>query len=101
MQAHVTAQHQKFAKTRMMIYSEGYLLRLMDILYLEFPMLAKYLGENKFEAIALKYIAEYPSAHFSVNLFSRYFSEFLANTSPYQRSSYISELAALEWELSR
>lgn len=82
---------------RIDIYRKGYVLRLLEILEKDFPLLREYIGENIFEKISVEYIKTYPSTHFNVCTFSRHFSQFLTDSNC---EAHWSEMAAFEWILS-
>ena len=70
------------AGTRLSIYTNGYVLRLLDCLSSDFPGLKAYLGEEMFDLFARGYILSLPPN--SPNLFqlSQRFADFLRKTQP-------------------
>jgi hypothetical protein len=84
---------------RLDVYRNGYRLRLLEILSVDFPVIKKLVGEGAFDKLGLEYIDAYPSNHFSVRLFGRHFNKFLAshpNSEP-----ILPEMATFEWRLSQ
>lgn len=88
------------ARACLNVYRSAYRSRLIECLQDDFPVLAKVLGKDRFDAIALRYIEEHPSASPNLNGFGRLVASFcregghdiLGN-----QSAFASELAALEW----
>ena len=83
------------AHDRLAVYSDGYYLRLVDILAKNFPMLKLFCGEDKFDDAAFAYLSEHPSRDYSLYQLGKYFSIFLG--SYFSSEPVISELAAFEW----
>jgi hypothetical protein len=84
---------------RLDIYRHAYYARLIEILGLDYPVLKKIVGAKRFEKLARTYVNAYPSHSFSIRIFGRYFSEFLAN----QKTAVPAhaEMATLEWAISQ
>jgi hypothetical protein len=49
------------------VYGVGYYLRLIEVLTIDYPMIQKLMGEDKFESLARAYIDANPSLFYSVN----------------------------------
>lgn len=82
---------------RIDIYKKGYSLRLLEILEKDFPTFRSIVGEKEFEKMGYDYIAKFPSTHFSICIFSQYFSQYLLESN---YDPYLSEFAAFEWALA-
>jgi hypothetical protein len=80
---------------RISIYAEMYVLRLLDVLREDFPVLMHALGPQRFEGLARAYIAAHPSRHYNLNQFGRHMSTFLA-TRDDKHAAFFAELAELE-----
>lgn len=88
-----------FKQTRLGIYQNGYVLRLLEILLKDFPVLEMLMGQDLFDTVGRDYIRAHPSHHFSVRYFGQYFSKFLSShplAAPIHE-----EMAAFEWELEQ
>lgn len=85
------------------IYHGGYRLRLLEALTMDYPqcqaLIDTLFGENAFEQAGLEYLKQYPSHHFSVRYFGKYFPEFLSKMMPYSDYPYLAELADFEWSI--
>lgn len=112
LQAHLLTQDEQIAAEiskptqdtvaeRLAIYSHGYQLRLLEVLGVNYAMLAKLLGAEAFDQLGRAYIAAHPSRFFSVDQMGQYLSQFLATTAPYQQQLHLSELANLLWALDK
>ncbi len=85
------------AVERMNIYRDAYALRLIDILYGDFPTIYEILGTDAFVEMAKTYLAAYPSTSFTVRHFGQYLAKFLSETKPYVDYPYLSQIADFEW----
>ncbi len=81
------------------IYNNAYQIRLVEALAEDYPMLNQLLGAESFKELAREYIDKYPSSSFSLRGFGRKLATFLAQETLYQKQAYLSELAAIEWQL--
>jgi hypothetical protein len=82
---------------RVAIYANGFYARLEEVLASDYPILATLLGEDKFSVLCEQYLEAYPSLYYSVNYIGHHFSQFLMETTPYNKSPYLAEIAAFEW----
>ncbi len=64
-------------RERVDIYREMYYLRLIDALAVDVPLVRYCLGEEQFEAIAMRYFVEHPSRSYTLNRVSDQFPTFL------------------------
>ncbi len=85
------------ATERMNIYRDAYSLRLIDILYGDFPTIYEILGTDSFIEMAKQYLATYPSTSFTVRHFGQYLAKFLSETQPYADYPYLWQMADFEW----
>ena len=67
---------------RLDVYASGYVLRLVECLKAQFPILHADLGEDVFQAFAKAYIVEEPPAHWDLDALGEGFADFLARTRP-------------------
>jgi len=102
-EAVVTPGHSLSARERLEIYRYGYLARLVECLADDYPVLARTLGEERFESLCHEYIARHPSSSPSLNAFGRHMARFVVDAdlpgSLVPSRVFLSELAALEWAL--
>jgi hypothetical protein len=87
------------AKTRLAIYSYSYQWRLVEALSTTYPVLKKYLGEKKFNRLALEYVQKYPSEFRSIRWYGDQLAEFLKTVED-SHSSLFTELVQFEWILA-
>ncbi|WP_196889939.1 DNA-binding domain-containing protein [Aureivirga sp. CE67] len=67
---------------RLNVYATGYVLRLVECLKSQFPMLLSFLGESMFEMFAKAYIVTLPSTSWSLTELGASFSIFFDKTKP-------------------
>lgn len=72
---------------RLMVYSSGYLLRLMECLAADFPVLKKFLGDELFYLFAGSAIAAIPSRSYTLADLGMQFIQFMEQTRP-ERGEY-------------
>lgn len=85
------------ASERMGIYRDAYSLRLIDVLYNDFPAIYQILGTEGFVDMAQSYLAAYPSTSFTVRHFGQHLAKYLHEMSPYKDYPYLWQIADFEW----
>lgn len=96
-QADIASDEKADAAERMGFYHDAYRLRLIDVLSMDYPVVAKLLGEEDFAKMALAYLRNYPSKYKSVRWFGLHLPEFLqANDSSEENSEQLLEIAQFE-----
>jgi Putative DNA-binding domain len=93
------------ARQRLAVYARGYLLRLVDCLREEFPVLRRLVGDQVFDLFASAYIAGHPSQSYSLYGLGAGFADFLeatrpAETGPRSIEAIPANLARLERAMS-
>jgi len=83
---------------RIDIYRGGYHARLIECLADDYPVLQHALGEDEFEALCRRYIAEHPSRAPSLNYFGQFMADF-CRSQPHSQSGFLADLAKLEWAI--
>src|SRR6266404_565150 len=91
------------AQKRLSIYTNGYVLRLLECMRADFPALRTFVGDAVFDAFARAYIIGDPPKSPSLYDLSARFSQFLQNTKPDGRSvdPGITDLLDLPAEIAR
>jgi hypothetical protein len=84
------------AAERVAIYANMYLWRLVEALRETFPNLVKYLGDERFAALAEDYLRRNPSEHHDVGQVGRRLAAFLREHPDSERPD-LADLAELEW----
>lgn len=100
MLSHTDNQYGLDSESRLEIYYDMYRLRLLDVLFTDYPKLVGIMSEEKFTRAFLHYLMHYPSTHYSVRPFGENMAKFLSNFEPFCLNSYYSEMAQFEWALS-
>ncbi len=100
MLTHTSNQYGLDAQSRLAIYYDMYRLRLLDVLFGDYPKLTGIMGEEKFTQAFLHYLLHHPSTHYSVRPFGAKFADFLNQYEPFCFKAYYTEMAKFEWALS-
>ncbi|GAC1518652.1 MAG: DNA-binding domain-containing protein [Myxococcales bacterium] len=85
------------ARSRVGIYADMFLWRLIDALRDDFPKLALLLGDEHFYAMAEAYLRAHPSRHASLSELGGALPRFLRRWPGAGARADLSDLAALEW----
>lgn len=94
----VNADQKGNANTRMNIYRDAYVYRLVDILVNDFSAVYQILGTEAFIDMGKTYLQHYPSTTFTVRHFGQHLPKFLHETPPYKDYPYLWQVADFEWE---
>lgn len=86
--------------TRLAIYGDGYVSRLIEALAANFPVLSELLGETDFQTLGTAYVRSYPSPFFSIRCYGNALADFLAADSRYAGAPVLAELARWEWAMT-
>jgi hypothetical protein len=68
--------------TRLNVYGSGYLLRLLECMYADYPVSKKFMGDDVFDSFAKAYLLYHPSTSFTLYDLGAAFPNFLAKTKP-------------------
>ena len=82
---------------RLNVYHNAYVVRLIEMLERDFPVIQLLLGNELFNKICHQYLRKYPSKHFSIRYFGKHFPEFIAHT--FMDNPEYAEMAHFEWAL--
>jgi hypothetical protein len=82
------------------VYRHAYVLRLINILRLDYNVLQAYLGESVFEAAARAYVEANPSYNPMVRWYGQHLPIFLKENPPYFSQPELAEIALLERALN-
>jgi len=97
---HVVGTHKVPIATRLGIYADGYLSRLIEALEANFPILSKLLGEEDFSALGAAYVRSHDSPFFSIRYYGDGLARFLATDSAYAGAGVLADLARWEWAMT-
>lgn len=95
----VAGSAQVDAATRLAIYADGYRLRLVEALAVEFACLRAVLGERGFDRACREFIDTRPSRNPNLRWYGAELADFLARSRLGQRRPVLAELAAFEWHV--
>lgn len=98
-QVHINGPDTDFIQERLAIYSDGYQLRLCEILAGDFPGVKALLGDKLFEEVCIEYITVNPSQHANARYFGTQFAHFLKNHRVYYQQPELADMAVFEWAL--
>jgi len=87
-------------RTRLAVYQEGYVLRLIEVIKADHPKLRSYMGEVTFRDAAQKYVRAHPSDRRNARWFARHMPEFLAASPRHRHFPELAELSSLERALN-
>jgi hypothetical protein len=97
------------AEQRLGIYANAYYARLIECLRESFPVLARTLGREVFDAFAFDYLQRSPSKSYTLNRLGDGFAVFLNETRPDRSDEegdvgwpdFLIDLARLEWSIEQ
>lgn len=93
----IKAPNLKYAKARLSTYQNAYVLRLLESLQIDYPVLYAYMGEKRFNQIGRAYIKQHPSVYRSIRWFGANFAYFITVYS--KKLCFEAEMAKFEWAL--
>lgn len=96
----VRGTHRGTASTRLGIHARGYVMRLVETLRADFPVLRAFLGEQVFDAFARAYVVTYPPTSPSLYDLGARLAQFLEETRP-QSDEALEAMLELPAEIAR
>ena len=81
------------------VYSNAYVIRLVEALRSNYPALHQLLGDRDFDSMGRTYLRQNPPMHSSIRWFGHALARFLQSEQPYADLPIMSELASFEWAL--
>lgn len=97
---HVVGTEKVPVATRLGIYGDGYVSRLVEALEANFPILSRLLGEDDFHALGTAYVRSHDSPFFSIRYYGDGLARFLATDPAYAGAPVLAELARWEWAMT-
>jgi len=97
---HVVGTRRVPIATRLGIYGDGYVSRLVEALEANFPILSKLLGEEDFGALGTSYVRSHDSRFFSIRYYGDGLPGFLATDAAYAGAPVLADLARWEWAMT-
>ena len=88
------------AATRMDVYADGYVLRLVEALRTDYPGLVAIAGSEAFEALARAFIARHPSAVRNLRWYGANLAPFIEAAPPWSERCELAEMARFEWAMA-
>lgn len=104
----IAASQQMNGEERLAIYGRAYYARLLECMRSVFPCVAKTVGDEAFDDLALGYLQQYPSRSYTLDQLGREFPQYLEETRPDRDEQgrpteswpdFLIELARLEWAI--
>jgi hypothetical protein len=86
---------------RLNVYTSGYMLRLLECLAADFPVLKKFVGDEVFDAFANGSISWQPSSSYTLYDLGKNFIQFLESTKPPPSNTPESKMLDLPIELAK
>ncbi|HEX2842236.1 DNA-binding domain-containing protein [Hyphomicrobium sp.] len=80
------------------VYRHAYSARLVEVVRGAFPLLARYMGDEAFDALARRYVADYPSRHANARWYASNLPGLLG-LEPWGALPVFKDVAAIEWQL--
>jgi putative DNA-binding protein len=96
---HVIGTQKVPIATRLSIYGDGYVSRLIEALEANFPILSRLLGEEDFGTLGAAYVRSHDSPFFSIRYYGDGLARFLATDPAYAGSPVLADLARWEWAM--
>jgi len=87
------------SERQLAIYQNAYALRLIEALRSNYPALHQLLGDDDFDMLAQRYLAQHPSDTASIRWFGDRVGEFMLSEKPFALCPAMSDLARFEWAL--
>jgi len=88
------------AEERWQIYTEGYRLRLIEALSLQYPALHARIGADEFATRIEPFVVATPSVHRSIRDYGEELGEYLRARATTLDDEMLAELAGFEWQLA-
>lgn len=87
------------ATERVLIYRGMYLLRMVEALQVDYPALARFLGDERFHDLVAAYVEHYPSRSYTLNRLGDDLPRFIRG-SKLRQKTFLYDLARLELAMS-
>jgi len=88
------------AATRMDVYADGYVLRLLEALETDYPGLKAIAGSADFEALGRAFIAAYPSMFRNLRWYGGHLAQFLETSPEWSDRPELADMARFEWAMA-
>jgi len=85
--------------TRLGIYENAFVARLVEALAATYPALRDCLGDSEFSALTCAYVAQTPPSHFSVRYFGNDLAAFVTQQFVGVKAQVLNDLTRWEWAL--
>src|SRR3569833_1675438 len=97
---HVVGTQRVPIATRLGIYGDGYVSRMIEALEANFPVLSRLLGEEDFGALGTSYVRSHDSPFFSIRYYGNGLAGFLVIDFAYAGVPVLADLARWEWAMT-
>jgi Putative DNA-binding domain len=86
--------------TRMNVYADGYVLRLLEALETDYPGLKAIAGPEDFEALGRAFIASHPSKFRNLRWYGDRLTQFLESAPEWSGRPELADMARFEWAMT-
>ena len=86
-----------YRKTRLGVYYTAYRLRLVATLAVDYAILKAFVGESRFQEIALAYVQAHPSTFRNLRWYGGEMADFLRGDARFSDEPLLAQLAEFEW----
>lgn len=87
-------------RQRVAIYTDMYLLRMVEAMTADYPVVKRLASDRVFEKLVRGYVSAHPSRSYSLNFLGRHFPSFLAGVARVPRKALLVDIARLELAMS-
>ncbi|HJT34968.1 MAG TPA: DNA-binding domain-containing protein [Pirellulales bacterium] len=104
----IQPSRQMTGEERLSIYGNAYFARLLECLRTIFPLVARTIGDEAFDELAMGYLGRYPSRSYTLDRLGDRFMDYLSESRPdldtqgrptERWPDFLIDLARLEWEI--
>jgi hypothetical protein len=88
------------AATRMNVYADGYVLRLLEALQTDYPGLKAIAGDDDFDRLGRAFIAAHRSTDRNLRWYGEGLARFLASEPPWSARPELADMARFEWAMA-
>ena len=86
---------------RILVYAEGYEVRIHDAMAEGYPAIQHLYGHEKFIELTKKYMQEYPSHYYNLTNTGQHLADYFLSHAKDYEWPFLADLANLEWQISK
>ena len=92
----ILPSHSLTASERVGVYQGMYLMRMVEALATDYPVIKHFLGDDAFDELVTDYVARYPSRSYTLNRLGDHLPQFLADRPDWSQDGFLPDLARFE-----